>query len=233
MPTAMILLAAALLLGVSAFTRMSCSLWLVLFDTMAPLLGVTWQPGDVGSNRPEAVRAVDLVCAGVCGILSVALACAMLGLLRIRSIIRAGGVPRISWAIVATWPMLFAVLHVWPCSVLQSELLGAMVVAALRILSPWTRPEIAHYGHPYALPLALALADTIFGLLCAIIVSAVGYAVGLLTFRATGGSTGRCSSCGYDLTANVSGRCPECGEPCVGSQPTAGTSNSPRFSSSE
>lgn len=24
---------------------------------------------------------------------------------------------------------------------------------------------------------------------------------------------GRCASCGYDLTGNVSGRCPECGEP--------------------
>jgi predicted RNA-binding Zn-ribbon protein involved in translation (DUF1610 family) len=25
--------------------------------------------------------------------------------------------------------------------------------------------------------------------------------------------SGRCHSCGYDLTGNVSGRCPECGTP--------------------
>jgi len=30
---------------------------------------------------------------------------------------------------------------------------------------------------------------------------------------------GRCQTCGYDLTGNVSGRCPECGAPVPDTRP--------------
>ncbi|MFO0840446.1 MAG: OPT family oligopeptide transporter [Phycisphaerae bacterium] len=93
-----------------------------------------------------------------------------------------------------------------------SLLLGALI--AFGVLAPW----VAEQG---IVPIAKARSDWLVwpGVTLMVVASMTSFAFSwksiVRTFVGSRAQPDKCSTCGYDLTGNISGRCPECGADCA------------------